>query len=250
MKIKGVAVKWQYPESTERDFSRSIQGMIDGLVSRMKGNFSLMKFDEDEDKIERVEEDLENYADALIAALLLSLPAFATAIYKFNTKQFLRVAKSAGGKENQSVILIGMMPDKFRPEWYGEQYALWAAQARTSVKRLASNVIDDYTNQLRTLSANNSSKDEAVKVINGRYKVYSSWGKNRSSGIINTFNSRLMRQRIKDTGVTHYMWRGVMDAREREKHVRWEGKIIRFDSDHVFPAEEYNCRCWAVPVFD
>jgi len=58
-----------------------------------------------------------------------------------------------------------------------------------------------------------------------------------------------MRQRLNDAGVTHYIWRGKLDERERLKHLRWEGKIIGLDTDHVFPGEEYGCRCWAEPYF-
>ena len=249
MKVNGVVPEWRYPVSTERDFSRSINSVIDKMIIRMQTNLQPMKFDADEEQIQAAESDLETYADILIAALIASLPSIAYTIYKFNTKQWLRVAKGAGGAKNPAVMLIGILSERSEP-WYMPQVNLWQGQAKTSIKKLVMNVVADYTAQLRNQSAINTPKPEVEKILKQRYKVYTSWGTNRAVGIIGTFNSRLMRERLKEAGVTKYIWRGVMDERERESHVRREGKVLDLNSTDIFPAEEYGCRCWAVPYFN
>ena len=249
MKINGIAKKWRFPESSERQLSRSMEQFTGAIVARMQESFKPMKWDADEEQIDQTERDLLAYAEELIAALFVSLPALAYTIYKFNSKQFLKVARSAGGGKNESVMLLALIGANGSEPWYSPQYKLWESQAKTSIRKFAANAITDFTDRLRNAAANGYDRERAYEETNQRYKVYSSWARNRASGIVTTWNSRMMRQRLKDAQVTHYFWRGMMDLREREKHVRWEGKRIPIDSNHIFPGEEYNCRCWAVPDF-
>lgn len=249
MKINGIAKKWRFPESSERQLSRSMEKFTGAIVVRMQESLKPIKWDADEDQIDQVERDLLDYAEELIAALFASLPALAYTIYKFNSKQFLKVARSAGGEKNESVMLLALIGSTGSEPWYQYQYKLWEAQTKTSIRKFAANVVTDFSGNLRNSAANGYDRERVYEETNQRYKVYSSWARNRASGIVTTWNSRMMRQRLKDAQVTHYFWRGMMDLREREKHVKWEGKRIPVDSNHIFPGEEYNCRCWAVPDF-
>ena len=249
MKINGVATVWRYPESSERELSRSLQDLAAKLTARMRDELKPMKFDASEDEIQQTEQGLFDYVEELLAPIIGYLPTIAFTIYKFTSKQWLKVARSAGGKKNPAVMLLALIGATGSESWYGDQYALWQAQVVTALRKYSANMITDFTGKLREASGQGKSKDFVVDLAKARFEVYRSWGKNRASGIIGTWNSRMMKQRIKDAEVTHYFWRGVMDLREREKHVKWEGKRIAVDSDHVFPGEEYNCRCWAVPDF-
>ena len=51
----------------------------------------------------------------------------------------------------------------------------------------------------------------------------------------------------------YWVYRGVMDDREREEHVELEGQVFRIgdpDGDAVFPPDDFNCRCTGDPVDD
>ena len=51
----------------------------------------------------------------------------------------------------------------------------------------------------------------------------------------------------------YWVYRGVMDDREREEHVEMEGKVFRIgdtDGDECFPPNDFNCRCEGEPVDD
>ena len=249
MKINGIAKQWRFPESSERQLSRLLDGFAGDIVARMQGNLKPMKWDADEDQIAAVERDLLDYAESLLSTIFITLPSLAFAIYKFNSKQWLKIAKSAGGKDNHAVLLLILIGANTSEEWYMSQYNLWESQTKDSMRKLAANIITDFTGKLRAAAANGFDEERVFEETNQRYKVYSSWARNRASGIVTTWNSRMMRQRLKDAAVTHYFWRGVMDLREREKHVKWEGKRIALNSNHIFPGEEYGCRCWVVPDF-
>lgn len=249
MKINGIAAEWRFPEASGRELSRRINEAVRDLVVDMRAELKPMKFDATEEEINQSEQSLLSKAEELLAGIMSYLPAIAFTIYKFNAKQWLKIAKSAGGKKNAAVMLLTIVGATGAESWYNPQLKLWQAQTANSLHKLLANIITDFTDKIRFASAYGHSKAKVNEIANQRFEVYQSWGKNRAAGAVATWNSRLMRQRLKDAMVSHYFWRGVMDLREREKHVKWEGKRISLNSEHVFPGEEYNCRCWAVPDF-
>lgn len=250
MKVKGLVKQWRYPEASERDLSRSLQDAMKKLVSAMRQKTGGMKFDASDEEINDAQDDLESLIEELITAIVAILPMLALNIYRFNTRQWLIIAKSVGGKDNPAVQALDLLGATAGEEWYLAQRKAWQSLAQESVRKLFVNVVSDWSTKVRSANLAGKSGDQINEILNQRYKVYSTRCQNRAAGIVGTWNSVLMRQRIKDAGVRYYIWRGVMDLREREKHVNWEGKKIEFNSDHVFPGEEYNCRCWAVPHFD
>jgi SPP1 gp7 family putative phage head morphogenesis protein len=46
-----------------------------------------------------------------------------------------------------------------------------------------------------------------------------------------------------------YIWRTVGDKKVRPEHATLEGVIRSWDDD-FHPGDDFNCRCWAVPVSD
>ncbi|ATN94117.1 head morphogenesis [Shigella phage vB_SflS-ISF001] len=249
MKINGVATQWRYPEMSERAMSRSLQDVADKLTETMRDELKPMKIDATDEEIDKAEMSLLDYVGSLIAPIIGSLSSDALTIYKFNSKQWLRIARNAGGKKNQAVMLLALIGPTAAENWYSGQYNLWRSQVTTSIRKFAANMVTDFTAKLRAAFGQGKSNDFVVDLAKERFGINRNWAKNRASGIVGTWNSRRMRPRIKDAEVYYYFWGGVMDLREREKHVRWEGKRIAVDSDLVFPGEEDNCPCWAVPVF-
>lgn len=249
MKVRGVIKQWRFPESSERELSRSIQGAIADLVVEMRRRTNAMKFDATDDEINQAEQSLTDYALALIQDLIAYLPAIALTVYKFNTKQWLNVARSAGGSRNPAVILLIATGATASESWYAELYEKWEGMTITSFQKLFGNVISDWSTKIRQANFTGKRQEQVNEMAEQRFAVYSSWGANRASNIVGAWNSRLMRQRIADAGVTHYFWHGMMDDREREQHILWENKRIALDAIHDFPGEPWGCRCWAVPDF-
>lgn len=249
MKVKGIVSQWRYPEASERQLGRSLSTFAGQLVVFARDQLDRMKFDASAEEIDDAEQSLEDYAALLIAALIQALPALALQVYKFNSKQFVDVAKASGGGKNQTVILLMALGANASESWYREKEKSWISLTEAAYRKLANDIISDWSNTVRLENAKGKGREYIDDVIEQRYKVYTGWSVNRSRGIVATWNSLLMRARLDDAGVTHYFWHGKLDERERLKHLRWEGKRIAVDSDHVFPGEEYGCRCWAVPDF-
>lgn len=249
MRVRGVVKQWRFPESSERQLSRSIQEKIKDLVVLMRSKTKAMKFDATDSEINDAEKEISDYALSLIQDLIAILPALALTVYKFNSKQWLNVARSAGGGQNVAVMVLLASGANAREDWYSTLYGEWGSITATSLQKLFGNIVTDWSNNVRVANFTNKRTEQVEELSEKRFAVYSSWGSNRASNMIGAWNSRLMRQRLEDAGVTHYFWHGMMDDREREQHIRWERKRIALNAIHDFPGEPFGCRCWAVPDF-
>ncbi|QHJ82303.1 MAG: hypothetical protein [Bacteriophage sp.] len=240
---------WRYPEASERQLSRSLAEYAESIKDRAVSGVRAMKFDAVEDDISREEDNLEQFSFEAMLAVIAILTQIGISIYRFNTAQWLIVAKASGGADNQSVLVIDALGASQTEAWYMPKRLLWEKLAEQSIKKLTDAILSDWSSVVRTLALRGATDQEVREAIGKRGDVWLSWSKNRARGIVGTFNSILMRQRLQDAGVTSYFWHGMLDERERPLHVKWEGKEISLYSDHPFPSEPYGCRCWATPNF-
>lgn len=69
---------------------------------------------------------------------------------------------------------------------------------------------------------------------------------------VGKLTSQINQVRQKNLGVTRYLWRGVLDRRERPEHVRREGQEFSWDAPPPdgHPGTPILCRCSAEPIFD
>lgn len=84
---------------------------------------------------------------------------------------------------------------------------------------------------------------------------------------VSKLNGQLTQMRQKDVGIKEYIWRTSGDERVRASHAMMDGKKCRWDDVTVYwngtewvkrtgsmysghPGSDYQCRCWAEPVFD
>lgn len=65
-------------------------------------------------------------------------------------------------------------------------------------------------------------------------------------------NSRLSQIRQQSLGVTHYFWSTSHDERVRDRHRRWDGDRIAWDTPTIdgHPGQAIQCRCTAIPDLD
>lgn len=246
---KATSKAWRFPEASERGLARSIQEAVRDLVVFMRSRTKAMKFDATDSEITSAEQDIQEYAKTLIASLIGLLPGIAAAVYKFNSKQWIQIAKANGGANNHAVILLVAFGATQSEPWYRDLYGEWYSMSALSFDKLFTNIVNDWSMQIRQANFKGEKTAQVKEITEKRFRVYSSWAANRATGIVGSWNSRLMKQRLVDAGVSSYIWRGVMDERERLSHVLLEGKEIKLSEVHIFPGEEYGCRCWAMPNF-
>lgn len=250
MKVNGRIPNWRYPEASERDLSRLMQEATTDLVVEMRDRLDRLKFDATAEEINEAEDDINEAAIAFFAAVIAALASIGLTIYRFNSKQWLVIALAAGGRDNEAVMMLNEFGAGGYEQWYQQVLKKWQDTAKASIQKLTADIVTDWTTKVRTANNIGKTREQIDEIIEGRYAIYGSWSRNRASGIIGSFNSMLMMQRLKDAKVSHYFWFGMMDDRERESHIKLEGKRRRVNGDGIFPGEEYGCRCWAVPDFN
>jgi SPP1 gp7 family putative phage head morphogenesis protein len=66
---------------------------------------------------------------------------------------------------------------------------------------------------------------------------------------IGKLNAQVNQDRQEALGVTGYVWRGALDARERDEHREREGQHFEWDDppEDGHPGEPIQCRCYAEP---
>ena len=154
------------------------------------------------------------------------------------------LAIKTGGGSVQSVMDLRLNGINGDEDWYQPDLNQWLYTSNKSVEKLLNNIKDDFIQSASIIQSGDYLK------INERYKIYRKRTANIASGITSSINSTFMRRRLEDAGVTHYIWHGMLDERERMTHFKKEGLSFRLGGNDLFPGQEYGCRCWAVPDWE
>lgn len=241
--MKVATTRWKYPQTIENQVNRNLSVAVTELISAMKESATRLKID----TAEELEQE-DNYLDAIIAALIASvvatLPAIVASIYRYNSSQFLVLAIKTGGGSVQSVMDLRLNGINGDEDWYQSDLNQWLYTSSKSIDKLLNNIKDDFIQSASIIQSGDHLK------INERYKIYRKRTANIASGITSSINSTFMRRRLQDAGVSHYIWRGMLDDRERKSHLIREGLSFRLGGNDIFPGQEYGCRCWAVPDWE
>lgn len=249
MKVSKVIPDWRFPEASERELSRRLQEATSQAVEKMRDSTARLKFDATDEEIKQQEEDLQLDVIAIFLAVAAILPRIGRSIYQFNSTQWLAIAIASGGEDDQSVSLLRQTGAVGAEPWFAERSKLWETTAQNSVVKLANDIVQDWSGNMRLMAMKDATRKAVDEKASERYPIYGSWSKNRASGIIGSFNAMLMRQRLKDANVSKYIWKGKMDERERPTHVALQNAVRELNGPGIFPGEEYNCRCWAIPYW-
>ena len=86
---------------------------------------------------------------------------------------------------------------------------------------------------------------------------------------VSKLNGEIAQLRQRNIGIERYYWRTMTDERVRPEHQSMDGLMCRWDDPSVYsadkgktwkprtgdmvrlhPSEDYQCRCYADPVFD
>ena len=241
--MKPVMTRWKYPQTIESQVNRNLSIAVTELISAMRESATRLKID----TAEELEEE-DGYLDWVIAALVASfisaIPAIGTAIYRYNSSQFLVLAIKTGGRSNPSVLDLEVNGINGDEPWYNDDLNQWVYTTNKSAIKLLNNIKDDFLQTAATIQ-----NGDYIN-LSDRYKVYRKRTANIASGIVSSLNSTLMRRRLEDAGVSRYIWHGMLDERERLTHIKKEGVSFELDGYDFFPGQEYGCRCWAVPDWE
>lgn len=241
---------WLFPEAIERDYVDTLRGIVRRIESTV-----LKKLPQIEPHFNAaVRQDgfsdwFEQCMGELLQAVLLFVDdeklASMVQVYTkqtadFNRKQFHKVLRSVYQvdifttepwleealrmAEWENIQLIKSIPTQTL-----EKLRTRFMQAVRQGERWE-DVVEDVKNVL------NSSDKRAILIARDQ---------------VGKLNAHLTRLRQQHLGVKSYIWRGMLDERERAHHVEREGKQFDWDNppDDGHPGEPILCRCYAEAVF-
>lgn len=206
----------------------------------------LLKLHLDEDSwiyrmlAEAIDRDVKQQVERYLAANLDNLHKVAPQINRYNEMQFHRVLQSVYGRE------------VFKHEtWLAETLNAWIDENTRLIKSIPEQYLGHVQALIAAASANGTSANVLAMQIRDSFKLPQSRAALIAVDQIGKLNGQLMRQRQQNIGIKQYRWRGRLDDRERDEHVRREGKVFSWDDppSDGHPGQAIRCRCWAEMIY-
>lgn len=233
--------KWLFPAAHAREYEKRLQDLAKRLTGRVE---TLIKQHADSD---------EWYADWNRA--LMALPAqmafefeqaalfvqiAAQAVARFNGKQFHTVVKSAYGGD-----FVKSEP------WLRDALDGWINANTALIKSIPADYINRLQNLIAQAAVNGTSQAELIKQIRQTYKLPHDRARLIANDQIGKLNGQLTRRRQQSLGIEKYRWRGTLDERERDSHLRREGRIFSWSEPPSggHPGSEIRCFPGSVKVY-
>lgn len=261
---------WLHPSGVGRDYSSALVKAARKFNRNITDYYSDIRFDAWDDDMSAVISSLRNLANRIFNPVIERLPSFFSLTSQFNDRQWRLIVKGGTGVElppSQAIIagqttvpvssgVLGV--DAYRAEpWLAEMQKIWVAENTRLIKSIPADELSDMEGIIRRGVLNGSSADTIKKQIQERYGVTERRAKLIAVDQVGKANSALTKQRQADAGIDGYIWRGVLDSRERQLHIDREGKRFKWSSppSDGHPGQPIRCRCYAEPdwsgsVFD
>lgn len=120
------------------------------------------------------------------------------------------------------------------------------------IKSIPTEFLGDLSKRLPAMINDGIRSSELTDFIASRFGVAENRARLIARDQIGKFYGDLNKTRQQNLGVGHYIWRGMMDNRERPEHVAREGQRFAWDDppEDGHPGEPVQCRCYPEPVLD
>ena len=138
----------------------------------------------------------------------------------------------------------------------------WIAENVTLVTSVSDEMLTDLERVIFKTVREGISYKDMRKEIEAKYQLSKSRSQLIARDQVSKYNASLTWARQANLGITRYWWRDSRDARvrpmhrhladesERGKMYEWaKPPVTNKAGDHNHPGQDYQCRCWADPVF-
>ncbi|EOH0525703.1 phage minor head protein [Klebsiella aerogenes] len=245
---------WLHPYGVERDYTNALVKATRQFNKEIDASYGDIRFDGWQDDLSGILAYLRNSANRIFQPVIERLPSFFALTSQFNDRQWRLIVKGGTGYDippSQAVIagqttvptssgVLGV--DAYRAEpWLRDMQEIWVAENTRLIKSIPADELSDMEGIIQRGVMNGSSAGTIKKQIQERYGVTERRANLIAVDQIGKANSALTKQRQADAGVIYYIWRGVMDERERHSHITLEGCFFRLDGKPMTDADLKVC---------
>lgn len=165
------------------------------------------------------------------------------------TKQGVRIEANAAAVNARMFNSIGLQAIEpqsaiatARNAWVKENAALIRSQPAEVAQRIGAKV--------QEMVERGSRWETIAKELEAEHGIATNRAKLIARDQTSKYNGALNQAYQQEAGITHYQWRGAMDARERPTHVAMEGVILAWTDPPPMghPGADFQCRCVSAPV--
>lgn len=245
--------KWLYPLAIERRYQSIVTGIADECVAQVKANIKPILSEIRQDALGDIPQSTgwyERLRVAMLTALAGTqnevnyvvgiLPDIANRIDTFNDGEFKKVFKSV-----YAVDIFSNEP------WLRDKLLQWEAQNIKLIRSIPEQYLDSLHGKIVAAVEAGQHPRDLAKVIEATYDIPRNRARLIARDQTSKLQGQLTRERQIDAGIDSYLWRGVLDERERDLHVEREGQQFKWTEppSDGHPGQPIQCRCWAEGVF-
>lgn len=242
--------KWTHPYAAERDYTKALVALAEDIERGVKQFVYPVLGDLHQDAVED-EPVSSGWVERLRLAFVTTSRNFDLSAPIARMHFSLRQANRYNKRQFHRILQAAYGVDVFKEEpWLAETLSQWEAQNIKLIKSIPTQALDRMHGRITAAVRKGTTAKHLRGILQDEFGITRRRAKLIADDQIGKLNGQLTRQRQTGIGVESYHWHGVLDRRERDKHVAREGVRFKWDNppSDGNPGEPVRCRCWSSPV--
>lgn len=264
-----------YPMGCERDYQRVTNAYMNLVASCLKEYLPELANEYNQE----IRHDSSDYREDgffsdLSKKLLDAARDFEQKSAEFNLKQRINGVSERMRKQSfrewkrtvKNTIGLDLIDEYYGPDFYSQIENEWKTTCETAMQGIFNTLLSDVENIFQEGRQKGTPLKDVMKQVNEMFAKAKRNAAGAARDAISTLSAKYAKLHQQDAGCNQYIWSTARDARVRDCHKSFEGKIFSWDyppeiwymtksgivytGRYCHPGEDYCCRCVAVPVFN
>jgi SPP1 gp7 family putative phage head morphogenesis protein len=246
---------WLHPVNAEVEYTRFLLNYVDFMAEQVQKHVIafLPTFLEQSQLNKPRTDDWTDDVEAAINQTRLGVNNAPVGVPS-RVAEFANKTNVWNDKEWRKQLHAAFGTDVFQREpWLNETLNSWTKENTSLIKTMS----DDYISQVEGTVQRGIRSGQSVKNLTRDIQERTGATKSRAKLIArdqtSKLNGQLTELRQTNIGVKKYVWQDSDDKRVRSSHHANDGKTFSWNkapANTGHPGEDYQCRCWAEPIFD
>jgi SPP1 gp7 family putative phage head morphogenesis protein len=235
--------RWLRPAAIEREYAALLVSWADEVNAAVAAKFDAFRTDAVEDIPESA-----GWQETVRLAFLSAAALLSSARITYRIAEFSRRAAEFNHRQFHAVLRSVYGIDLFVAEpWLADVLKAWEAENIGLIRSIPSRALESMHGQVVAALRRGATRREVSEALRHQYGVTRSRARLIARDQIGKLNGQLTQERQTSIGVEAYIWRGMLDERERDSHVAREGKRFLWSEPPPdgHPSYAIQCRCSA-----